>query len=164
MPESNTLCAAFNFHICLKKCVNTGPQRGWQVYTRRQIQLLKHGKLETSHWKMSKRKRRTARAESCPWRVLPGGLPLSWSSLGYPCPGPSWGVPLSWSWPGGGGTSILEPDLTTPPPPCPQPGPGQWYPQKGPGTRGWEGTWDQTLGYPRKYMGPEMGTHPSPVD
>ena len=25
---------------------------------------------------------------------------------------------------------------------------GLGYPRKGPGTRGWEGTWDQKLGYP----------------
>ena len=45
--------------------------------------------------------------------------------------------------------------------PLPQPGPGKGYPlppiqdqdtvspslQKGPGTRGWKGTWDQRLGY-----------------
>ena len=125
---------------------------------------------------MSKRKRRTGRAESCPWRVLPSGVtpvlvlvggsgkgvPLSWSSLGVLL---SWfymggGVPLSWSWPGGGGTSILGPDLSTPPPTCPQLGPGQRYPQKGPGTRGWEGTWDQTLGYPQKGHGTRDGVPP----
>ena len=105
----------------------------------------------------------------------------------YPVHGMScWGrgVPLSCSWPVGEGTPVLVlargvpqsapdlgPDLGTSPQ---SPAPGQdqdrgtpSLPQRGPGTRVWEGTWDLRLWYPpertreqklRRDLGPKAGT------
>ena len=93
-----------------------------------------------------KRKRRTVRLHrSCLWRVLPGGTGgylVLVGGKGYPCPRTWLGYPLP----------LARTRTGVPLPPGKDLGletSEQGYlPQRGPGTRGWEGTWDQRQGYP----------------
>ena len=115
-----------------------------------QIQLYHNTSKLTCNKKvpLRSRKRRTTCDISCLWQcaVSRGGTPVLVLAGG--------GVPLSWSWPWGGGTPVLGPDWCIPPPNRSWDRTTPLPPRKdlGPETRGnisWERTYDQRPGVPR---------------